>query len=52
MHEIALMVLASGGHGQRKIVFGVLLLVIVVLVVGWIMYAKRARDGARKTGKE
>lgn len=43
MHEIAIMVLASGaGKGQRKIVFGVLLLIIIVLVVGWIMYAKNA----------
>ena len=51
MHEIALMALASGGHGQRKIVFGVLLLIIIALVVGWILYAKKMRDGAKKAGK-
>jgi hypothetical protein len=43
MHGIAIMALASGGHGQRKIVFGVLLLIIIALVVGWVMYAKKAR---------
>lgn len=43
MHEIALMALASGGHGQKKIAFGVLLLIIIALVVGWIIYAKKAR---------
>lgn len=43
MHEIALMTLASGGNGQRKIVFGVLLIIIIVLVVGWLMYARKAR---------
>lgn len=51
MHEIALMVLASGGHGQRKIVFGVLLLIIIGLVAGWMMYARRSKRGTDKTGK-
>lgn len=44
MHDIALAVLASGGHGQRKIEFGVLLLIIIVLVVGWAMHVKKARN--------
>jgi hypothetical protein len=45
VHEIAIMVLASGsGKGQRKIVFGVLLLIIIVLVVGWVRYARNAAN--------
>jgi hypothetical protein len=44
MHDIALAVLASGGHGQRKIEIGVVLLIIIVLVVVWAMRAKKARN--------
>jgi cytochrome b subunit of formate dehydrogenase len=44
MHDIALAVLASGGHGQKKIIYGVLLLIVIVLVIGWVMAAKKARN--------
>lgn len=51
MHEIAFMTLASAGHGQRKIVFGVLLLIIIGLAVGWMIYARRSGRGARNARK-
>lgn len=43
MHELAVQALASGGHGGGRIVILVLLLIVVALIVGWIVYAWRAR---------
>ncbi|MGH3212774.1 MAG: hypothetical protein ACRDNO_33940 [Trebonia sp.] len=43
MHDLAVQALASGGHGVRGIVILVLLLIVVALIVGWIVYAWRAR---------
>lgn len=43
MHDLAVQVLASGGHGGHRIVVGVLLVIVVALIVGWVVYARRAR---------
>lgn len=38
---------AGGGHG-RRIVILVLLIIIVALIVGWVVYARRARANRRQ----
>jgi hypothetical protein len=49
MRDLAAPVLASGGHGDRRIAFLVLLVIIVALIVGWIIYARRARRDRGKS---
>jgi hypothetical protein len=43
MHELAVQVLASGGHGGHRIVILVLALIVVAVIAGWIIYALRTR---------
>jgi uncharacterized iron-regulated membrane protein len=49
MFNLASGVLASGGHGGRRITVLVLLLVIVAIVAGWILYARRARRNRNRS---
>lgn len=54
MHEIAITTLAAGGKGGgiRLVIFIALLIVIVILAVGWVMCAARARAArSERAGK-
>jgi len=45
MHDLAITVLASGGHGGHRLLVLVLLLVVVAaLAAGWAIHAGRARS--------
>jgi uncharacterized iron-regulated membrane protein len=49
MCDLAAGALASGGHGGGRIMMLVLLLVIVAGIVGWVLYARRARRNQRQS---
>jgi hypothetical protein len=48
MHDLAMMTLASGAKGGHRLVLAGLIVVILVLVGGWIIYAARHRAGRGK----
>lgn len=48
MHYLAVQALASGGHGGRRIMIWVLLIIIVAVVAGWVLYARRARASRKQ----
>jgi hypothetical protein len=53
MHELAITVLASGGHGGRGLLVLVLLLVVIVaLAAGWMIYAARARSARDRSTRD
>lgn len=48
MHDLAVQALASGHHGGRRIAILIVLIVIVAVIVGWVLYARRARARRRQ----
>jgi hypothetical protein len=43
MHDLAVQALASGAHDGRRVMILALVLIVAALIVGWIIYARRAR---------
>lgn len=55
MHELAITAmttLASGGHGHKRIIYGVVLLVIIAAVVAWVIHARNVRKRIHKESQE
>jgi hypothetical protein len=48
MYDLAVQALASGGRGGRRILIGVLLVIVVAVIAGWVLYARRARASRKK----
>lgn len=49
MYYLAVQALASGGHGGRRIMILVVAVVLVAVVAGWILYARRVRRNERQS---
>ena len=43
MHDLAVQALASGRRGGHRIALPVLVVIVAAVIVGWIIYARRAR---------